>query len=225
MPISCATMSIERAPMPFRGATLPMPKAGRRIVRLAMGIADPGMGVRAGALRPGVHPSALLPLLVLTFGPPHHVKRPAASIDAAVLSTLDARIDAAHLATAADVLRFALDATAARLHFGLAHRTSLAFGPEREGNCIEYAHLFAAVFERARARAHVDARAFVVHSDDARVLGERLGAPGLDDHDWALVVVRGAAGETKLYVDPTLYDAGLGWDIAGSVTGEVRPPP
>lgn len=123
------------------------------------------------------------------------------------------------------MLRFALDATGRRLHFGLGHRTSLAFDEtEREGNCIEYAHLFGTVFERAAARVHLDARAFVVHSDDARVVGGKLGLPGFGDHDWSLVVVRTAAGERRLFVDPTLYDAGLGWDIAGSVRGDVPVP-
>jgi hypothetical protein len=182
------------------------------------------MGTRVVAVALLVDPMATVAALLLSFGPPHHVQRPAAAIDPAVTAAIDAQIDAAHLANADQVLRFALDATASRLHFGLAHRTSLAFGPEREGNCIEYAHLFAAVFERARTRSRVDARAFVVHSDDARVMGERLAAPGLNDHDWSLVVVHGPAGDRKLFVDPTLYDAGLGWDIAGSVTGEVRAP-
>jgi hypothetical protein len=184
------------------------------------------MAIGARALSPGVRLLAALPLLLFTFGPPHHVKRSAASIDAAVLRTIDARIDAGRLTTVDDVLRFALEETATRLHFGLAHRTSLVFASEREGNCIEYAHLFAALFDRARTRAHVaaDARAFVVHSDDARVMGGRLGAPGLDDHDWSLVVVRTPAGERRLFVDPTLYDAGMGWDIASSVTGDVRTP-
>jgi hypothetical protein len=164
------------------------------------------------------------PLLLLSFGPPHHVKHPAAKIDVEVLHALDAEIDAAHLTDAAGVLRFALDATAARLHFGLAHRTSFAFGPEREGNCIEYAHLFAALFDRAKARAHVDARAFVVHSDDARIFGERLSTPGLNDHDWCIVVTHTAAGDRRLFVDPSLYDAGFGWDISASVTGDVATP-
>jgi hypothetical protein len=189
-----------------------------------MGIRAGGMGIGGRALRSSVRSVSVLPLLLLTFGPPHHVKRPAASIDAAVLLAVDARIDAAHLATVDDALHFALDATAERLHFGLAHRTSLVFAEEREGNCIEYTHLFAAFFERARTRAHLDARAFVVHSDDARVLGTRLAAPGLNDHDWSLVVARTPAGERKLFVDPTLYDAGMGWDIASNVTGEVAAP-
>jgi hypothetical protein len=167
---------------------------------------------------------AATPLLLLSFGPPHHVKLPAATLDRELAQAIDARVDAAQPRAAEHVLQLALDATAARLHFGLGHRTNLAFGAEREGNCIEYAHLFATVFERARARARVEARAYVVHSDDARVLGERLGAPGLGDHDWNLVVVRTAEGARTLFVDPTLYDAGMGWDIRGSVAGDVRPP-
>jgi hypothetical protein len=164
-------------------------------------------------------------LLVLSFGPPHHVRTPAATMAPRLERRIEAELAAANPSSADDALHFALDATARRLHFGLAHRTSLQFDePEREGNCIEYAHLFAALFARASARAHVDARALVVHSDDARVLGEKLGAGGLGDHDWSLVVVRTPAGERRLFVDPTLYDAGLGWDIAGSVTGAVPVP-
>jgi hypothetical protein len=196
----------------------------RRRSWLLMAYENIGMVIGDAVLHTGVHLPAFATLLLLTFGPPHHVKRPAASIDAAILRAVDARIDAARLATADDVLHFALDATAERLHFGLAHRTSLVFAEEREGNCIEYAHLFAALFERARTRAHVDARAFVVHSDDARVLGTRFAPPGLNDHDWSLVVAHTPAGERRLFVDPTLYDAGMGWDIASSVSGAVRVP-
>jgi hypothetical protein len=174
-----------------------------------------------------VDPAIVVSALLFSFGPPHHVKPSAAAIDPAVMHAIDTQIDAARLSNVDAVLRFALDATASRLHFGLAHRTSLAFtADEREGNCIEYAHLFAAIFERARARAGIpeQARAFVVHSDDARVMGKHLAAPGLNDHDWSLVVVHAPAGDRKLYVDATLYDAGLGWDIAGGVTGEVHAP-
>jgi hypothetical protein len=169
-----------------------------------------------------VLPIAAAPLFLLSFGPPHHVKRPAATIEPASLRALDEQIDGAHLTDAAGVLRFALDATSARLHFGLGHRTSLAFGPEREANCIEYSHLFATLFDRASERAHIQAKAFVVHSDDARVLGERVNRPGYSDHDWSVVVVHTAAGDSRLFVDPTLYDAGLGWDISASVVGDVR---
>jgi hypothetical protein len=161
-------------------------------------------------------------LVLLSFGPPHHARRSAATMAPALERRIDADLAAANPRTVDDTLRLALDATGRRLHFGLGHRTSLAFDDtEREANCIEYAHLFAAVFERASARVHLDARAFVVHSDDARVAGEKLAGRGLGDHDWSLVVVHTGAGDRRLFVDPTLYDAGLGWDIAGSVTGDV----
>jgi len=39
-----------------------------------------------------------------------------------------------------------------------------------------------------------------------------------------LIVVHTAAGPRRLYVDPTLYDMGLGWDISKAVLGDVRPP-
>jgi hypothetical protein len=149
----------------------------------------------------------------VTFLAPHVARPPAATLDP----------DFAR--AAGDLVRFALHETGDALHFGLAHPTRLAFDAhEREGNCIEYAHLFARVFDRAAAAHHVDARAYVVHSA-ARVFGRRLDVPGFDDHDWVLVVshARGP-GAAKLFVDPTLADADLDWDIARSVVGEVRVP-
>jgi len=77
---------------------------------------------------------------------------------------LAARVDA--LAKPRDVdglVKSALDATGAQLHFGLQHRTSTSFDVgEREGNCIEYAELFAAIFNREKGG--LDARVYVVHS-------------------------------------------------------------
>ena len=113
--------------------------------------------------------------------------------------------------------------TGTNLHFGLEHKTTLRFGrKEREGNCVEYAHLFATVFNRAAGRKQVAARAYVVRSD-ARVLGVTLPGRGLSDHDWVLVVPTSARPE-KLFIDPTLHDFGLDWDISRSVSGEVRVP-
>ena len=101
----------------------------------------------------------------------------------------------------------------------MQHRTSATFDvAEREGNCIEYAELFAAIFNRERGS--IDARAWVVHSAEARVLGQRLDDPKYRDHDWALVV----AGERRLFVDPTLFDEGFGWDISRAVIGPVTTP-
>jgi len=120
-------------------------------------------------------------------------------------------------------VKLALDATAAQLHFGLQHRTSASFDvAEREGNCIEYAELFAAIFNREKGA--LDARAYAVHSAEARVFGQQLRDPKYRDHDWALVVVHGSAGARRLFVDPTLYDEGLGWDISRAVVGPVTAP-
>jgi hypothetical protein len=151
---------------------------------------------------------------LLTFAAPHVARAPHATLSTA----LAARVDALPKAHDADALvKVALDATAAQLHFGLAHRTSASFDvAEREGNCIEYAELFSTIFNREKGS--LDARAYVVHSAEARVLGQRLDDPKYRDHDWALVVV---AGGRRLFIDPTLYDEGFGWDISRAVTGPV----
>lgn len=169
-----------------------------------------------------VAPSAASAQL-LAFGAPHVARAPRAALSGVLAARLDARAASAKPKGADAVLRFALDATAAQLHFGLRHRTSTSFDvAEREGNCIEYAELFAAIFNREKGSTN--ARAYAVHSADARVLGVRLADPAYRDHDWALVVVHGPNGERRLFVNPTLYDAGLGWDISRSVTGDVTVP-
>ena len=150
---------------------------------------------------------------LLTFGAPHVARAPHATLSPALVARLDA------IAKPRDVdgaVKLALDATAAQLHFGLQHRTSTTFDvAEREGNCIEYAELFAAIFNREKGS--LDARAYAVHSAEARVLGQQLADPKYRDHDWALVV----AGERRIFVDPTLYDEGFGWDISRAVIGPV----
>lgn len=161
--------------------------------------------------------------LPVSFHAPHAARASGASLDEALSRSIDTRIQEASIGSTDELLRFGLEATARDLHFGLAHRTSLQFGTaEREANCIEYAHLFVAIFNRAAARKHVAARAWVVHSE-ARVLGEKLPMRGLADHDWALVVPADAK-EPRRFVDPTFYDFGLSWDIAANVTGAVRTP-
>lgn len=164
--------------------------------------------------------AALVLSQLLAFGAPHVARAPRAVLSPALAARLDS------IAKPHDVdatVKLALDATATQLHFGLQHRTSTAFDvAEREGNCIEYAELFAAIFNRERGS--LEARAYAVHSAEARVLGQRLADPKYRDHDWALVVVRGSAGERRLFVDPTLYDEGLGWDISRAVIGPVTMP-
>jgi hypothetical protein len=118
--------------------------------------------------------------------------------------------------------RALIRATSNALQFGLSHRTRLRFDSvEREGNCVEYAELFASIVNREHGSE--DVRAWVVRSD-AEILGETANSPAWKDHDWVLVVARTCAGTRRLYVDPTLYDMGLGWDISRAVLGAVQSP-
>jgi|HubBroStandDraft_6_1064221.scaffolds.fasta_scaffold271300_3 hypothetical protein len=159
---------------------------------------------------------------LFSFRAPHVARAPIAALDPARTREVDARASAAKITTPDDLVAFALDVTARALHFGLAHRTSLAFdGTEREGNCVEYAELFASIVNREHGV--VDARAWVVRSD-AKILGETLRDPAWKDHDWVLVVVRTPSGARRLFVDPTLYDMGLGWDVSRDVRGDAGLP-
>jgi hypothetical protein len=165
--------------------------------------------------------NALAQMLV-TFEAPHLVRVPGAAVDPALGRHYDAQAAATKMATIDDLVTFALRTTASALHFGLRHRTRLSFDEaEREGNCIEYAELFATVFNREHG--NLDARAWVVRSD-ARIFGETMSDPAWKDHDWVLVVAHTPYGMKRLYVDPTLYDMGLGWDVSRAVHGDVRLP-
>jgi hypothetical protein len=124
----------------------------------------------------------------------------------------------------AQLLVWALRETGRHLHFGLEHTTSFAFdGTEREGNCLEYAHLFARLFNDAAKARQVNAMAFAVHSSGATLLGYRIPLPALQDHDWVLIVERDADGNERrrYHVDPSFYDAGLDWNIERAVQGNV----
>ena len=161
--------------------------------------------------------------LAVRFQAPHVTRAAAAALDDALSRSVETAIRDANAASVDELVRFALGVTGARLHFGLDHKTSLAFSStEREGNCIEYAHLFASVFNRAAEKKKVGARAYVVHSD-ARVFGRALPGRGLADHDWVIVVPTAGTGR-RLFVDPTFYDLGLDWNISRSVAGDVRTP-
>lgn len=165
-------------------------------------------------------PGALAAWPGLTLVPSHQVRAPAARIAPAVAARIDAATPAGAVDAAA-ITRAMLGVTGAQLYFGLDHRTALAFtAAAREGNCVEYAHLFAAGFNRMAARRGVTARAWVVRSQ-ARLFGQRVPMRGWTDHDWVLVV--GAAG-ARSYVDPTLDDTGMGYDLAPNVRGAVALP-
>ena len=155
------------------------------------------------------------------FYAPHKIREPTAVLDPLFGKQLDARAHATMLAAPQDLVEFALRATASELHFGLSHPTRLAFDArEREGNCVEYAELFASIVNREHGNVNV--RAWVVRSD-ARILGQTVPDPAWRDHDWVLVVARAPEGVSRSYIDPTLYEMGLGWDIARAVHGEVPP--
>lgn len=154
--------------------------------------------------------------------PPHVAKKSAASVDPKLVAEIDAQAAKSAPKTVDDVLRRSLEISDAHLHFGLQHPTLLSFGAgEREANCIEYAHLYAFTFDRIASKAGVKARAFVVHSAKARVFGMKIPMKGWEDHDWVLV----DAGSSRRFVDPTLHDAGLGWNIESNVKGTVTVPP
>lgn len=147
---------------------------------------------------------------------PHRVHAPIGVMSDAFAARLDAEPKSRNDVGAKSFVLFALEETGKQFHFGLDHKTRLAYdGVEREGNCVEYADLFARIVNRERSDLH----AYVVRSD-ARLLGERLGRPAFNDHDWVLVT----SGQDRFYVDPTLYDMGLGWNVASSVKGEPKLP-
>jgi hypothetical protein len=149
--------------------------------------------------------------------PPHVARRSSATVSPKLLAEIDAAAPA--VATVADARAVALRITGAHLHFGLSHPTTLAFDVgERERNCIEYAHLFARVFDQLASKAGISARAYAVHSTKARVFGIKVPLRGFEDHDWALI----DGGATRIYVDASFYDAGMGWDLASNVVGTVK---
>jgi len=154
--------------------------------------------------------------------PPHVAKKTSAVVDAKLSAEIDAEATKSAPKTVDDVVRASLRLTDSHLHFGLDHPTLLSFNAtEREANCIEYAHLFAFAFDRIATRSSVKARAFVVHSSKARLFGMKIPMKGWEDHDWAIV----DAGTTRRFVDPTLNDSGLGWNIEANVKGSVSVPP
>jgi hypothetical protein len=183
------------------------------------------LGVLAVVLLFATAAGAALPHFAFQLLPPHTVKRSAAVLDKPLERAVDASLAKATLDSVESAMDVALSASDKLLYFGLAHPQSLSFAAaEREGNCVEYAHLFARVFDKAAALGKLDARAYVVHSAKAEVLGHKLPFRGWGDHDWVLIQ-QGAGDEARRwYVDPTMHDAGLGWDIASNVRGTVKLP-
>jgi len=169
---------------------------------------------------------------LITLLPPHGASAPAARLDKELTTQVDASLAKADIADVGGTIDAALSITDESLFFGLEHLVNLSFTPgEREGNCIEYAHLFAQVFNRAAQRSGLNATASVIHTSNARFLGMKLPFRGYQDHDWVLVEDRTGTGMSKCttkatcrfwYVDPTLHDAWFGWDINSIVKGKVK---
>lgn len=170
--------------------------------------------------------AAALPHFAFELQAPHTARRSSAMLEDALRKAVDAGLASASPTTADEALDYSLSVTDKLFHFGLSHPTNLVFAAaEREANCIEYAQAFARVFDRAAARAKLKAKAYVVHSDKARVFGQKVPFRGWEEHDWVLIEDRTGPGDARrLYVDPTLHDAGFGWDIRSNVKGEVRLP-
>lgn len=168
---------------------------------------------------------AALPYFGLELLPPHAAKRSGAIMDDGLRRAVDEAIDGSPIKTVDDARDFALSATDGLFHFGLNHATNMRFSAsEREANCIEYAALYAKIFDRVAERKKLSAKAFAVHSGKARLFGKAVPMRGFDDHDWVLIDDRSGAEPRRLYVDPTLHDAGLGWDVKGAVKGSVTLP-
>jgi hypothetical protein len=170
--------------------------------------------------------AAAIPRFAFELRAPHLVERPRAMLDAPLRRAVDANLDKSPPTSVDEARDFALSVTDRMLHFGLEHPTSLAFTTEpREGNCIEYAQLFVRVFDRAAQKGKLKARAYVLHSERARLFGQKVPFHGFEDHDWALIDDHEGPGDARrFYVDPTMHDAGLGWDIASAVVGEIKLP-
>ena len=183
------------------------------------------IGVLAVVLLFATAAGAALPRYAFSLLPPHTAKRSAAVLDKPLERAVDASLAKAVPESVEGAMDMALSASDKLLHFGLEHTTSMSFAAaEREGNCIEYAHLFARVFDRAAQKGKLDARAYVVHSAKAEVLGRALPFRGWGDHDWVIIQEGTGADAKRWYVDPTMHDAGLGWDISANVRGVVKLP-
>lgn len=168
---------------------------------------------------------AALPHYAFELLAPHVARRSQAKLDDDFGRLIETALDKSKPDNVDAALDFSLSATDKFLYFGLSHPTSRSFTTTpREGNCIEYAELFAQIFERAVKGAHLDAKVYVIHSDKARAFGQKVPFPGWGDHDWVLIEDRSAGPKEevrRLYVDPTLHDMHLGWDISSNVKGAV----
>lgn len=106
--------------------------------------------------------------------PPHRAHPSAAALTPALRTRVERELRANPPRTVNEAVSFALAQTDRLLRFGLSHHTSMRFDDAaREGHCVEYAHLLAAMFALAARAGGLDARAEVMRSD-ATLFGVRL---------------------------------------------------
>lgn len=181
------------------------------------------IGVLAVVLLFTAGAAAALPRFALELHAPHAARRSTAALEKPLERALDVALAKAEIGTVEQAMDFALSATDKLLRFGLEHPTSASFGAvEREGNCVEYANLFARVFDKAAQKGGLSARAYAVHSAKALVFGKTVPMKGWADHDWALIQDGSGEDARRWHVDPTMHDLGLGWDVSANIRGNVN---
>ncbi len=117
------------------------------------------IGVLAVILLFATAAAAAIPRFGFELHAPHTVKRSAAVLDKPLDRAIDTALAKNDIHSVEEAMDFALSASDKLLRFGLEHATSMSFSAsEREGNCIEYAHFFARVFDKAATKAGLSAR-------------------------------------------------------------------
>lgn len=157
-----------------------------------------------------------------TLGGGHVLRQPQATLS----GPLQTRIDEIHTermpSSAEEVRDLALRITAQLARFSLGHAEGRHFTLQpRAANCRELADLYGTVFNRIAERRQVAARALVVRSHDPRVFGFQIPHRSFRDHDWVLVQPAGATPSESWYVDPSLNEVWLDWNVEGNVRGSL----
>lgn len=80
------------------------------------------------------------------------------------------------------------------------------------------ARLWVDVLESSRSRGPMP----VIACIEEQHAGQTIPGRSCADHDW--VLVEAGRRQHRCFVDPSLYDLGLGWDIEGMVRGSVATP-
>lgn len=158
----------------------------------------------------------------MRLGGPHELL----SYQASLSASLERRVD--RLATARSIehprqgIDLALELTSQSLRFSPEFDELWEFDvSERAANQAAYSQLFSAIFNRIAEGRSIKARAWVVQSKSPRVFGLPIPHAAFKQHDWVIVQPTEGTAAESWFVDPTLHDALLGWNIEGNVTGLI----